>query len=107
MKGPMATLLPVSPESWTLDPEVTYLNHGAFGACPRPVLERQSELRALLEREPVRFFDRQLEPLLDAARAALAKLVHADPEDLVFVTNATQGVCTVLASLDFAAGDEL
>jgi isopenicillin-N epimerase len=103
----MTDLSAVSPHAWTLDPEVTYLNHGAFGACPRPVLERQSELRTLLEREPVRFFDRQLEPLLDAARAALAKLVHADPEDLVFVTNATQGVCTVLASLDFEAGDEL
>src|SRR5690242_17129964 len=100
-------IVPISPESWTLDPEVTYLNHGAFGACPIPVLQAQSELRARLEREPVYFFDRLLEPLLDGARAAVAKLVHAEPEDLVFVTNATQGVGTILASLSFAEGDEL
>ena len=103
----MTNLAAISPESWTLDPEVTYLNHGAFGACPRPVQQVQSELRARLEREPVYFFDRLLEPLLDETRAALGKLVHAAPEDLVFVTNATQGVNTVLASLTFAPGDEL
>ena len=39
---------------WTLDPEVAYLNHGSFGACPRQVLEFQAELRAQLEREPAR-----------------------------------------------------
>jgi len=100
-------LTAISPESWTLDPEVTYLNHGAFGACPRPVLEVQTELRARLEREPVYFFDRLLEPLLDGVRAAVGKLVHAEPEDLVFVSNATQGVGTVLASLAFEPGDEL
>jgi isopenicillin-N epimerase len=103
----MPALSAISPESWTLDPEVTYLNHGAFGACPKPVLQIQTELRARLEREPVYFFDRLLEPLLDASRAAVARLVHAAPEDLIFVTNATQGVSTVLASLTFAPGDEL
>jgi isopenicillin-N epimerase len=103
----MAQLAPISADSWTLDPEVTYLNHGAFGACPKPVLQAQTELRARLEREPVYFFDRLLEPLLDEARAALANLVRAAPDDLVFVTNATQGVNTVLASLALAPGDEL
>ncbi len=107
MKEAMDPTPAIHPEAWTLDPEVTYLNHGAFGACPRPVLATQGELRALLEREPVRFFDRELEPRLDLARAAVAKLMHADPQDLVFVTNATQGVSTVLASLTFAPGDEL
>jgi isopenicillin-N epimerase len=94
-------------EHWTLDPGVTFLNHGSFGACPRVVLEVQAELRARLEREPVQFFLHQLEPLLDEARAALAAFLRVDPADLVFVTNATTGVSTVLRSLDLAAGDEL
>lgn len=96
---------------WTLDPEVTFLNHGSFGACPRPVLEAQQRWRERLEREPVRFMVETLEPALDAARAAAAEFVGADPEGLAFVTNATTGVSTVLASLlaagRIAAGDEL
>jgi isopenicillin-N epimerase len=92
---------------WTLDPEIDFLNHGSFGACPRAVLEAQSELRARLEREPVRFMVRELEGKLDTARAALAPFVGADPADLVFVPNATTGVNSVLRSLDLQPGDEL
>ena len=92
---------------WTLDPALTFLNHGSFGACPIEVLQAQSEVRARLEREPVRFFVREYEPLLDEARAAVAALVGADEGDLAFVTNATAGVNTVLRSLDLAPGDEL
>ena len=92
---------------WTLDPGVTYLNHGAFGACPRPVLELQAALRTRLERQPTQFMSRDLEGLLDDARTAVAEFVGVIPEDLVFVTNATSGVNTVLRSLVFAPGDEL
>jgi isopenicillin-N epimerase len=92
---------------WALDPAVTYLNHGAFGACPRAVLELQSELRIRMERQAIRFFVRDLEGLLDQARAALGAFLGADPEGLAFVDNATSGVNTVLRSLVFQEGDEL
>jgi isopenicillin-N epimerase len=95
------------PREWTLDPAVTFLNHGSFGACPRRVLERQQEWRVRLERQPVQFLLRELEGELDTARAALASFVHAAAEDLAFVPNATTGVNTVLRSLEFAPGDEL
>lgn len=91
---------------WTLDPGITFLNHGSFGACPRAVLAEQSALRARLEAEPVRFF-RDLEGLLDTARAELARFVKADADDLCFVSNATSGVNTVLRSLELLPGDEL
>jgi isopenicillin-N epimerase len=90
-----------------LDPEVTFLNHGSFGACPRVVLEAQSALRERLEREPVRFFVHELPGLLDEARARTAAFVRAAPEDLVFVRNVTEGVAAVLASLPLEEGDEL
>jgi isopenicillin-N epimerase len=91
---------------WTLDPSVEFLNHGSFGAAPRPVLETQAEWRARLERQPVQFF-RELEPHLDAARATLGAFVEADPDDLAFVSNATSGVNTVVRSLELQPGDEL
>ena len=89
-----------------LDPSVVYLNHGAFGACPAPVLEAQDRWRERLEAEPVRFFE-ELEGHLDAARVAVAAFLGADPAGLAFVPNATTGVSTVLASLRLARGDEL
>lgn len=96
-----------SARHWTLDPNVSFLNHGSFGACPIPVLEAQAELRRRLEHEPVRFFVRELEPLLDEARAALAAFVGAAPEGVVFVPNATHGVAAVLGSLVLSPGDQL
>ncbi|MCE9638469.1 MAG: aminotransferase class V-fold PLP-dependent enzyme [Planctomycetes bacterium] len=101
------TTPPALRNHWTLDPAVTFLNHGSFGACPRTVLEAQSRYRAQMEAEPVRFMVRELEPALDDARGAVARFVGADSADLAFVPNATTGVNTVLRSLAFAAGDEL
>lgn len=92
---------------WTLDPEVTFLNHGAFGACPREVLALQAELRARMERDPIDFLVRALEPLLDDARVSLAAFLRADPDDVAFVDNATAGVNTVVRSLELHPGDEL
>ena len=92
---------------WPLDPKVVFLNHGSFGSCPRPVLEFQLGLRDRMERQPVQFMVRDLEGLLDEARAAVAGFVGAQADDLVFVGNATAGVNTVVRSLNFAPGDEL
>jgi isopenicillin-N epimerase len=92
---------------WPLDPAIIFLNHGSFGSCPRAVLEFQEGLRDRLERQPVQFLVRDLEPLLDEARAAVAQFLGARTENLVFVSSATEGVNTILRSLVFASGDEL
>lgn len=94
-------------ERWTLDFDMTFLNHGSFGATPKVVLAAQTALRAQMEREPVRFFVRELEPLLDDARRVLAGVVGASEDALVFVPNATFAVNSVLRSLDLQAGDEI
>ena len=94
-------------DRFLLDREIVFLNHGSFGACPRAVLAAQSRLRERIEREPVTFFVRDLEGLLDEARAALGRFVGARADDLAFVANATTGVNAVLRSLRWEAGDEL
>ena len=95
------------PSPWLLDPDVTFLNHGSFGACPRPVMDDQQRWRERLEHEPVRFLARDLEGLMDEARRKVAAFLGADPTDLAFVPNTTTGVNAVLRSLTFAPGDEL
>ena len=96
-----------APRLWSLDPTVTFLNHGSFGSCPRAVLDYQEELRQRLERQPVQFLARELEGRLDEARQELAEFLGAAPEDLVFVPNSTSGVNTVLRSLRWQPGDDV
>jgi isopenicillin-N epimerase len=90
-----------------LDPEVTFLNHGSYGACPVPVFERYQELQRELERNPVEFLGRRFNDLTEEARSALARFVGARPDDLVFVPNATAGLNAVIRSLRLEPGDEV
>ena len=90
-----------------LDPEVAFLNHGSFGACPRPVFERYQAWQRELEHEPVDFLARRLPGLLDAARSALAAYVGCAAQDLAFVQNATTGVNLAARSLALAPDDEV
>jgi isopenicillin-N epimerase len=90
-----------------LRPGVVYLNHGSFGACPRPVFDRYQAWQRELEAEPVEFLGRRSAELMRAARGALAAFVGADPDDLVFVPNATTGLNSVVRSLRLEPGDEV
>jgi isopenicillin-N epimerase len=92
---------------WGLDRDVAFLNHGSFGACPRPVLEEQSRLREELESQPLDFFVRTHAARTTAARAAFSAFLRTDPDGLVFVPNATTGTATVLHSLDLGPGDRV
>jgi isopenicillin-N epimerase len=92
---------------WELDPEIDFLNHGSFGACPTVVRVAQEEHRREMESNPVRFIARTLEPKLDRVREALGAFLTCDPDDLALVRNATNGVNTVLRSLRFEPGDEI
>jgi isopenicillin-N epimerase len=99
--------LPSFPELWGLNPDIAFLNHGSFGACPLPVLEYQHQLQAELDGESMYFLIRKLQPLIDQSREILGQTIGADPRDLVFVQNATAGVNAVLRSLEFQPGDEI
>ena len=94
-------------DPFLLDPDITFLNHGSFGACPRPVLETQWQWQQQMERNPVAFLGRQSASLLTQARQRLGSFLGARAEDLSFVTNATTGVNLVARSLPLQAGDEV
>lgn len=90
-----------------LRPGVVFLNHGSFGACPRPVFEAYQRWQLELEHQPVEFLGRRCRELLRTARRALGDYVGADPDDLVYVPNATTGVNVVARSLDLRPGDDV
>ncbi|MEC7089599.1 MAG: aminotransferase class V-fold PLP-dependent enzyme, partial [Candidatus Thermoplasmatota archaeon] len=92
---------------WDLDPEVSYLNHGSFGATPRAVIEEQRRWQTKLETNPMGFLESEVYGALAAARQALAGLLSCDADDLALIENATSGVNTVLRSLRFEPGDEI
>jgi len=90
-------------------PDITFLNHGSFGACPRPVFEVYQEWQRRLEADPVEFLGRRLTGLLDEERAPLAEYVGTQNEQIVFVENTTFGVNIVARSLQLQLepGDEV
>ena len=90
-----------------IDPEVTFLNHGAYGACPRPVFERYQAWQMELERQPVEFLGRRLRGLMADARARLAAYLGADADEVVYVPNVTSALNTVARSLPLEPGDEI
>src|SRR6478609_4423511 len=90
-----------------LDPEVAFLNHGSFGACPRPVFERYQAWQRELELEPIDFLDRRAPDLLAAAPGALADYLGCAAKDVAFVENATTGVNLAARSLDLGPDDEV
>lgn len=90
-----------------LDPDVVFLNHGSFGACPKPVFETFQRWQLDLERQPVEFLGRRVDDLLAVARTSLGSYLNAPADDLIFVPNATTGINIVARSLALNPGDEI
>jgi isopenicillin-N epimerase len=100
-------MAPALRDQFLLDPTVTFLNHGSFGACPRPVFEEYQRWQRELERQPVEFIGRRYNGLMRAAREALAENVGAAADNLVYVPNATVALNIVARSLKLQPGDEI
>jgi isopenicillin-N epimerase len=90
-----------------LDPNVTYLNHGSFGACPKPIFEAYQRFQMELEMQPVAFLKQKLDGYLTKAKDALASFVGCDADDFFFTPNPTVAINTVMRSLKLNAGDEI
>ena len=96
-------------DQFLIRPDIAFLNHASFGACPRPVVEVWQEWQREMERQPLDFLglDRRYPELLRQARRALAEAFHAEADDLVFVPNVTTGINIVARSLKLQADDEI
>ncbi|MGK5519765.1 aminotransferase class V-fold PLP-dependent enzyme [Micromonospora sp. URMC 107] len=92
---------------FSLDPAVSHLNHGSFGAVPIAVQRSQQRLRDEMEANPLRFFTQGLVDRITHTRRHLAGFLGADPDGTALVPNATTGVAVVLQSLGLRPGDEV
>ncbi|MEU5945375.1 aminotransferase class V-fold PLP-dependent enzyme [Micromonospora sp. NPDC047465] len=92
---------------FSLDPAVSHLNHGSFGAVPIPAQRAQQRLRDEMEANPLRFFTQGLVDRITHTRRHLAGFLGADPDGTALVPNATTGVAVVLQSLGLRPGDEV
>lgn len=90
-----------------IDPDITYLNHGSFGAVPKPVFDVYQSWQRELESQPVEFLSRRSPELLYQSRLELANYLHTKPERLVYVPNTTTGINTIARSLALSDHDEV
>jgi len=94
-------------QAFLLDPDVVFLNHGSFGATPRPVFEAYQRWQRELERQPVEFLGRRHDALMRSARTILAEYLGAQPDNVVYTQNVTISVNIVARSLALGNGDEV
>ncbi|MCJ7700218.1 MAG: aminotransferase class V-fold PLP-dependent enzyme [Anaerolineales bacterium] len=93
--------------NFLLDPHIRFLNHGSFGACPRPGFAAYQNWQRELERQPVEFLGRRALALLAEARSKLGRYLGCQPENLVYFPNPTIAINMVARSLDLSPGDEI
>jgi isopenicillin-N epimerase len=93
--------------SFLLDPSITFLNHGSFGATPRPVFRAYQDWQRRLELQPVEFLGRRFTGLMMDSRASLGRYLKTNPDNLVYTTNVTVALNIVARSLDLGPGDEV
>lgn len=90
-----------------LNPDITFLNHGSFGACPKPVFENYQFWQLELEKEPVQFLQKKQAIYLNQAKNALAAYINCEADDFFFTQNPTFAINVVMRNLNLQAGDEI
>ncbi|HMO59594.1 MAG TPA: aminotransferase class V-fold PLP-dependent enzyme [Roseiflexaceae bacterium] len=107
MTTPLTLPLPDLAAQFLLRRDVAFLNHGSYGACPRPVFETYQRWQRELESEPVQFIGRQLPARLAAARERLGALLGTSGMNVVLVPNVTYALNIVAHSLKLGPDDEV
>ena len=82
-----------------LDPEITFLNHGSYGACPKPVFKVYQQYQKDLETHPVKFMQEDVYSLLEQSRESLGQYINCDKDDIIYVSNPTHAVGTIIHNI--------
>ena len=90
-----------------LDPDITFLNHGSYGACPRPVFEDYQKWQVMIEQHPVKFMQDDIYQYLDESRSSLGNYINCNKNDLIYVPNPTHAVANIINNVNLDIGDEV
>lgn len=87
---------------YVTDDDLVYLNCGGLGPSPRPVLDMLDLTSRILQHrvETGHFY-------FEDARAVMAEFLGAQPDEICFTRNATEGNSIIAVGLDLRAGDEV
>ena len=86
-----------------LNPDITYLNHGSFGACPKPIFNSLIKYQKILEFEPTKHLAYDVFNYLEQSRIALGEYINCNKNDVVFSSNPSTALNTVIKSLNLKA----
>ena len=100
-------MFPQLKKLFMLDPNITYLNHGSFGACPKPIFEDLIHHQKKLEYEPVKYLDMNILDLLNKSRNHLSNYINCNINDIALFQNPSTALNTVIKSLNLQKGDEI
>ncbi|KAF5561496.1 isopenicillin N epimerase [Fusarium napiforme] len=92
---------------WQIQKDIIYLDNGAFGSCPKSVVEKQKNIRQRIEENPHEFFERSYVSGLEASRRSLADFLHVNHRDIFLLPGATHAMNVVIQSLRFDPDDEI
>jgi isopenicillin-N epimerase len=90
-----------------INPDIIHLNHGSFGACPKPIFEDYQNWQLQLERDTVAFFARRSPELLKHSREALAEFIGCEASDVVYVMNPSYAFNIIAKGFPLKQGDEI
>ena len=94
-------------QKFFLDDSITFLNHGSYGACPKPVFEDYQNWQRNLELQPVQFLTKEIWNALRNSRVSVSKLVGCHEDEVLFFNNPTSAIANVINSLQLNKGDEV
>jgi isopenicillin-N epimerase len=94
-------------DAFQLKTDLTFLNHGSFGACPKPVFENFQDFQREMEQDPVYFIQKKFAMHLVKAKEALATFINCNVNDFIFTPNPTVAINTIMRSLNLQEGDEI
>jgi isopenicillin-N epimerase len=90
-----------------LNPDFTHLNHGSFGATPKPIFENYQSFQREMEMDSVYFIQKKFAQHLAKAKEALSTFINCGANDFIFTSNPTVAINTIMRSLNLKEGDEI